>query len=106
MDLTSEEFKEFYRKAFGVLDIDSDSFVKCFRCGAKLHETDSGNLICTNGHVYEFGEHLLEVSRMLKDYFDFTDTINYTSAEREEYPTDTMLIDGKLVMIDNKYLRI
>ena len=26
MDLTSEEFKEFYRKAFGVLDIDSDSF--------------------------------------------------------------------------------
>ena len=106
MDLTSEEFKEFYRNAFGVLDIESDSFVKCFRCGKKLNETDSGNLICTNRHVYKFGEHLLEVSRMLKDYFDFTDTINYTSEEREEYPKDTMMIDRKIVMIDNKFLRI
>jgi len=106
VDITSEEFKEFYRKAFGVLDIESDSFMKCFRCGAKIHEKDSGNLICTNRHVYKFEEHLIEVSRMLKDYFDYTDTINYTSAVREEYPTYTVLIDDKIVMIDNKILRI
>ena len=43
---------------------------------------------------------------MLKDYFDYTDTINYTSAVRKEYPTYTVMIDDKIVMIDNKILRI
>ena len=44
--------------------------------------------MCSNSHSYKYGEHLLEYTRMLKDFYDYADDISFTSKEREEYPTD------------------
>lgn len=105
MDLSKEDFKAFYQKAYGILDIDSDKTMFCFICGAKIKEGES-ELICEKNHHVSYSDHLLDFSRMLKDYYDFTDVINYTSKEREEIPEGAVLIDNKVLTIDNKILRI
>lgn len=105
MVLSQDDFKKFYLKAFGIEDVNEDKGIFCFQCGAKL--IDKGeSLVCSNSHSYKYGEHLLEYTRMLKDFYDYADDISFTSKEREEYPTDTLFIDNKVLLVDGKFLVI
>lgn len=101
MAIDSEDFKTFFEVAYKFKSMDK---IKCFKCGIAMQENaDKSGLVCAKGHTISYFEYMTLYSSMLKAIVDST---NEVSSEEADIPEGAIFIGDKILLIENKILRI
>lgn len=100
MAIDSEDFKTFFEEAYKFKSMDK---IKCFKCGISMQEkADKSGLICAKEHTISYFEYMTLYSSMLKEIVDSTNEIS----SEADVPEGAIFIGDKILLIENKILRI